>query len=154
MDVLFLILFFVMLFFVMPLFMAFKLCGWQVVVSFLIAIFIIPFCVVFLSVLTLPPPEHMEFSFKDGLAITAMFALPGIPIHFFIILPLYYFIQKLKVNFFIAFPCVVALIMLVILKLLEKEPQPFLAYLIVIGCGVAHSLLITWLIIKFKAISA
>ena len=145
---------FPILFFGIPLVVALKLCGWQVVVSFLIAIFIVPFCVVFFSILIQSLVEKQEFSFKECLAITAMFAVPGIPIYFLIILPLYYFIQTLNVNFYIAFPCIVSAIMLVIVKLLENEPQPFWFYLVVIGCGVAHSLLIVWLIIKLKAISA
>lgn|SRR5690606_27708167 len=90
---------------------------------------------------------------KECFAITAMFKVTDIPIHFFIILSLCYFIQALNINFYLAFPCIVSATILVIVKLLENEPQPFWFYLIVIGCGVAHSLLIVWLIIKLKAIS-
>lgn len=144
---------FPVVFFAIPLLVALKLCGWQIVVSFLIAIFVVPFCVVFLSNFTQAVIEKQEFSFKDSLAITAMFAVPGIPIYFLIILPLYYFIQARDINFYIAFPCAVSVIMLFIVKLLENEPQPFWFYLVVISCGIAHSLLIVWLIIKLKALS-
>lgn len=144
---------FPILFFGVPIAVALKLCGWQVVVSLLIAIFVVPFCVVFFSILTQSLVEKQEFNIKECLALTAMFALPAIPIYFYIILPLYYFIQTLNVNFYIAFPCFVSAIMLVIVKLLENEPQPFWFYLIVISCGIAHALLIIWLIIKLKALS-
>lgn len=140
-------------FFAIPLLIALKLCGWQVVVSFLVAIFIVPFCVVFFTHLVQVMTGKQTFNFKECLEISGMFAIPGIPIYFLIILPLYYFIQTLNINFYIAFPCAVSVIMLVIVKLLENEPQPFWFYLVVIGCGVAHSLLIVWLIIKLKSLS-
>ena len=144
---------FPILFFGIPLVVALKLCGWQVVVSFLAAIFIVPFCVVFFTHLVQVVIGKQVFNVKECLEISGMFAIPGVPIYFLMVLPLYYFIQTLNVNFYIVFPSVVSLIMLAMVKLLENEPQPFWVYLVVASCGIAHSLLIVWLIIKLKSLS-
>ena len=144
---------FPILFFGFPFVVAIKLCGWQVAVSFLIAILAVPFFAVLLTHLLDVALEKQRFDFKGCLAITGIFAIPGVPLYFLIILPLYFFIQKFNVNFYLAFPLVVSLMMLVTVKLLEKEPQPFWFYLLVTGCGIAHALLIAWLIVRLKSLS-
>ncbi|HTF96843.1 MAG TPA: hypothetical protein VL995_11975 [Cellvibrio sp.] len=144
---------FPILFFGIPLVIALKLCGWQVVISFLVAIFIVPFCVVFFTHLAQVITGKQVFNVKECLEISTMFAIPGVPIYFLIVLPLYYFIQTFNINFYIAFACAVSVVMLVVAKLLENEAQPFWVYLVMAGCSIAHSLLIVWLIAKLKSVS-
>lgn len=144
---------FPILFFALPLAIAFKLCGWEVVAAFIITIIVVPFFIVFLSHLIGILFYNKEFDPKGCIELGAIFAIPGIPIYFIGILPLYYLMRSIDFPLYISFPCCISAIMLILAILIAERPLSYLHYLMIIACSFLHSLLIAWLIAKFKSFS-
>lgn len=136
-----------------PVLIAFYFCEWQVVVAFIVAIFVVPFTIIFLTHLFEVFFQHKPIDFKGVFEIWGLFSLAGIPIYFILILPLYYVLKSSSIPVLYSFPASVCIIMFLLFVLLVTKTWGYKEFLVVVGCSILHSLFIIWLISKLKSIS-
>jgi len=143
---------FLFIFFLLPIVLAIKFYGWRDITAFLIAIFLVPivvFCVVGLSTMFL---EKKPVDFRGAFEIGALFGFVGVPIFFFIIIPIYYRLKTLSMSLYISFPASVAMVMLTLYVCLATRDIVYEAIPVIVACGIVHAFLIIWLIKKINTI--
>jgi hypothetical protein len=130
--------------------MGFILCGWRVIVAFLLTTLITPFVVVFFIQLVEWVFSQKAINLSDLMQIGGLFALGSIPIYFILILPLYYRLSSLPLALSISFPSCVSIILVGLAYLVASEPLSFAVILVLIACASLHALLILWLIARLQ----
>ncbi|RYY74916.1 MAG: hypothetical protein EOO52_11390 [Gammaproteobacteria bacterium] len=143
---------FLLIFFLLPIVLAMKLYGWKDITAFLIAIFFVPtafFAVVGLAGLIF---KGTSFDAEGLFAIGFVFGLVGIPIYFFIIIPIYFLLKKFSTPLYITFPASVTAVMLLSYVCLSAREIIYMAIPVIAACSIVHSLLIMWLIKKINTI--
>ena len=143
---------FLLILFLLPIVLAIKFYGWRDVTAFLIAIFFVPtafFAVVGLAGLIL---EEAPFDLEGLFAIGFAFGLVGVPIYFFIIIPIYFSLKKFSIPLYITFPASLTAVMLILYVCLSARDVVYMAIPVVAACSMAHAFFIMWLIKKINTI--
>ena len=143
---------FLLAFFLLPIVLAIKSYGGRDITAFLIAIFFVP--IAFFAVLGLAGLIFKETPFDvEGLfAIGFAFGLVGVPIYFFIIIPIYFSLKKFSIPLYITFPASLTAVMLILYVCLSAREVVYMALPVIATCSVVHAFCIMWLIKKINAI--
>lgn len=139
-------------FFLIPIVIAFKLCEWQVVTSFIIGVVAVPFLMILLFHLYEIYFMNKPSDFKGVLSISTMFAMFGLPIYLIMILPLYYFLQTLQFPFHYSFPIIISTIMSILFVIITEREWGWKQIAVIILCSYVHSWFILWVISKLRNI--
>lgn len=136
--------------FILPVVIAFRLCDWRVVLSFLIGIITVPAFLLGLGNLHSVYIENQSFKLSDFGVIVSFFILCSIPIYFLLVLPLYYLLLSFSFPIWISFPSVISLIVCSIFLLLALKPLGLVHLAVLILCSVLHSAVILFGIILLR----
>src|SRR5690606_27275189 len=138
--------------FLIPVALAFWLCEWQVVVSFLIGIIVVP--LILISAIHLYEATFMEkkIDFTEVFEVSALFSAVGLPLYLIAILTLYYALKTLSYPLVFTFPVSITVIMLTLFILITTKSWGYKEVLVILTCSFIHSYFIIWLISRFKAI--
>ncbi|WMJ72281.1 hypothetical protein RCC89_03745 [Cytophagaceae bacterium ABcell3] len=144
----------VLIIYFIPLFVAFYVCEWQVVVAFIIGVWVVP-PVLFALSEGASYLIHGEFTvgLNDIFSLGMIFSLVGMFIYFVAILPLYYVLQTLDYSIYLTFPSAIFLVMLILFTLLATQSLGVLGLAVVLFCSIVHSLMILWIIDMLKALT-
>lgn len=141
------------IFILLPVLIAFYLAEWQVVVSILIGVLVVPFFMIFLfhgyEVFFL----QKKLDVSGVLAVGGMYAIFGLPIYLIGIMPIYYVLKSLPYPLVYTFPFIISTVMFLLFILLTTKPWGYKEFLIIVSCTLVHSYFIIWLISRFKAFS-
>lgn len=128
--------------FILPIVVAFRLCDWRVVLSFLVSIITVPAFFMGISGLYSIYVENQTLKWNDFGALVTMFALVGIPLYFLLVLPLYYLLTTFAFPIMISFPLVIATIAVSMFLLMVTKPWGIIEAAVIAGCGIFHSMVI------------
>lgn len=128
--------------FILPVAIAFRLCDWRVVLSFLNSIITVPAIFIGFGFLYSLYTENESWKWSEFGVMVSMFALIGIPIYFLLVLPLYYLLLGFSFPIWISFPLVITLIMGSIFFLLTTKPLGFTAVGLIAVCSIFHAAVI------------
>lgn len=136
--------------FILPIVVAFRLCDWRVVVSFLISITAVPALFIGLGGLYAIYVENQTLKWNDFGAVLAIFVLFGIPIYFLLVLPLYYVLTSLSFPIMISFPLLITVLAFSIFLLMVTRPWGIADVVGIVVCSVLHSMMILFGIVLLK----
>jgi len=139
--------------FLIPILIAFKLCEWQVVTAFILALIAVPAVMIlsfhFFEIFYL----NKSSDFAEAFTISGMFSIFGFPIYLIIVLPLYYFLQSLQFPLHYSFPMIITILMIILFVLITEKEWGWKEIVVILLCSYVHSYFILWLISKLKYFS-
>ena len=142
-----------LIFILIPIFIAFYLAEWQVVVSILIGVLVVPLFMIFLfhgyEVLFL----DRKLDLNTVLEVGALYGIIGIPVYLIGIMPIYYALKTLSYPLVYTFPFSISVVMFLLFMLITTKPWGYKEFFLIVSCSLVHSYFIIWLISRFKAIS-
>lgn len=128
--------------FILPIVVAFRLCDWRVVLSFLVSITAVPAFFIGLGGLYQIYVENQTLRWNDFGAVVTIFVLFGIPIYFLLVLPLYYLLSSFSFPIMMSFPLLITVIAFSIFLLMVTKPWGIMDVAAIVACSVLHSMVI------------
>lgn len=128
--------------FFLPILIAFRLCDWRVVTSFLISIISVPTFFIGLEGLYRAYVQHETVDWKDAASISGIFILFSVPIYFLVVLPLYHLLKTFSFPIILSFPLLITAIAFSFFLLMVTKPWGIKEILIILVCSVFHSMVI------------
>lgn len=136
--------------FVLPIIVAFRVCDWRVVVSFLVSIIAVPTLFIGISGLHSIYIENQTLKWNDFGTLVTIFVLFGIPIYFLFVLPLYHVLAGFSFPIMISFPLLITVIALSIFLLMVTKPWGIAEVAVIASCSIFHSMMILFGIVLLK----